>query len=61
MKCVDDRFQKILDDIKKSAKTVKVLPSDASVKEILKEKYKINTESLLGILFESTGGVRVKN
>lgn len=61
MKCVDDNFRKILDDIKKSAKAVEVLPSDESVKEILKEKYKLNSESLLGMLLENTGGVIIEH
>lgn len=52
---MDTAFQKILDDIRKSTKAVNVLPSDYSIKAILKKTYKINTKSLLATLFENTG------
>ena len=52
---MDNTFQKILDDIKKSTKAVNVLPSDGAVKAELKKTYKINSKSLLAILLENTG------
>ena len=55
------RFQKILDDIKKSTKMVKILPSDRFVKKKLNEEYSINPESLLGLLIENTGGIIIDN
>lgn len=58
---MDEKFQKILDDIKKSTKTVKVLPSNSYIKEKLQEKYEINAESLLGVLLENTGGIIIDN
>lgn len=58
---MDEKFQKILDDIKKSTKTVKVLPSNGYIKEKLQEKYEINAESLLGVLLENTGGIIIDN
>lgn len=54
-------FQKILDDIKKSTKTVSVLPADDAVKEALGRAYKINSKSLLAELLENTGGIVVDN
>lgn len=50
---MDENFQKILDDIKSSAKTVKVLPCDCSARERVRKKYEINPQSLLGRLLES--------
>ncbi|MDE5779097.1 MAG: DUF2625 domain-containing protein [Lachnospiraceae bacterium] len=57
----NDRFQKILDDIKKSTKMIKILPSDRDVKKKLSEEYPINPESLLGLLLENTGGIIIDN
>lgn len=58
---MDNTFQKILDDIKKSTKAVNVLPSDGAVKAELKKTYKINSKSLLAILLENTGGIVIDN
>lgn len=58
---MDNTFQKILDDIKKSTKAVNVLPSDDAVKAELKKTYKINSKSLLAILLENTGGIVIDN
>ena len=58
---MNENFQKILDDIKSSTKTVKILPSINSVKTTIGEKYNINPESLLGILLENTGGIIIDN
>lgn len=54
---MDNTFQKILDDIKKSTKSVNVLPSDDAIRETLQKTYKINSKSLLAILLENTGGI----
>ncbi|MDE5995929.1 MAG: DUF2625 domain-containing protein [Eubacterium sp.] len=58
---MNEKFQKIVDDIKSSAKTIKVLPSIDYVKENIRKKYEINPESLLGILLENTGGIIIDN
>lgn len=58
---MDEKFQKILDDIKLSAKEVKILPSDSCVKEEVKRIYKISPQSLLGVLLENTGGIVIDN
>ena len=54
---MNENFQKILDDIKSSTKTIKILPSNNSVKKRIREKYEINPESLLGMILENTGGL----
>ena len=61
VKEMNEKFQKIVDDIKSSAKTIKVLPSIDYVKENIRKKYEINPESLLGILLENTGGIIIDN
>ena len=58
---MNEKFQKILDDIKRSTKTIKILPSNNSVKKKIEEKYEINPESLLGMLLENTGGIIIDN
>lgn len=58
---MDNSFQKILDDIKSSAKAVDVLASDNAIKDILKQTYKINGKSLLAVLLENTGGIVIDN
>ena len=58
---MNEKFQRILDDIKKSTKEVKVLPVDETVKEKVSEKYSIHPESLLGLLLENTGGFVIDN
>ncbi|MDE6420652.1 MAG: DUF2625 family protein, partial [Lachnospiraceae bacterium] len=57
---MNESFQKILDDINNSKKTIKILPSINSVKKRI-EKYEINPESLLGIILENTGGIIIDN
>lgn len=54
-------FQKILDDIKRSSKIIKVLPYNDIAKQALKAKYKINSESLLAAILENTGGIVIDN
>lgn len=54
---MDNTFQKIVDDIKKSTKTVKILPSNDAIKDIWKKNYKFHSESLLAIFLENTGGI----
>ncbi|MBD5507931.1 MAG: DUF2625 family protein [Lachnospiraceae bacterium] len=58
---MNENFQKILDDIKSSTKRIKILPSINSVKKTIREEYKINPESLLGMLLENTGGIIIDN
>lgn len=58
---MDNRFQKILDDINTSSKLVKVLPCNYLAKKILSENYEINSESLLGAILENTGGIIIDN
>ena len=53
--------KKILDDIKSSTKTIKILPSNNAVKKGIREKYEINPESLLGMILENTGGIIIDN
>lgn len=61
MKELNQRFQNILDDIEKSDKMVKVMPSDEMVKERLFQEYSINPESLLGVILENIGGIIIDN
>ena len=58
---MNNSFRKLLDDIKKSTKAVKILPCDDAVKEALKKAYKIHGKSLLAILLENTGGIVIEN
>lgn len=58
---MDNMFQKLLDDIKRSSKTIKVLPCDDIAKQALKEKYKMNSESLLAAILDNTGGIVIDN
>ena len=58
---MDEMFQKLLDDIKRSSKTIKVLPCDDIAKQALKEKYKMNSESLLAAILDNTGGIVIDN
>lgn len=58
---MDDNFQRIRDDIESSTKAVKILTSDNSMRERIREKYKINPASLLGRLLENTGGIIIEN
>ncbi len=54
---MDYRFQRILDDINSSTKSVKVLPSDDYIKKEIRERFSLNFESLFGIVLENVGGV----
>lgn len=56
-----EKFQKVMDSIRSSKKAVRVLPSDNRIKEELKRIYKINPQSLLGVLLENTGGIVIDN
>ncbi len=60
-KSMTNGFQKVLDDIKKSTKMVNVLPSDDAIRNMLKKTYEINSESLLGLLLENSGGIIIDN
>ena len=53
-KTMDTHFQKLLDDIKKSTKTVHILPSEDTIKSVLKNTYEINSKSLLSVILEYT-------
>ena len=50
-------FQKILDEIKSSSKTINVLPPDEAVRQAVKEKYRIKSGSLMAAILENTGGI----
>ena len=54
---VENTFQIILCDIKQSKKAVAVLPSEDSIKDAVRNTYKINSKSLLAVLLEHTGGI----
>ena len=58
---MDENFRRIGDDIESSTMAVKILPSDNSVRERIREKYEINTASLLGSILENTGGIIIEN
>ena len=58
---MDTHFQKLLDDIKKSTKTVHILPSEDTIKSVLKNTYEINSKSLLSVILEYTGGIIIDN
>lgn len=54
---MNEKFQKILDDIKKSSKMVEILQNNEQATENLHNRYSINPDSLLGLLLENTGGL----
>lgn len=56
-----EKLQKVMDSIRSSKKAVRVLPSDNHIKEEFKRIYKINPQSLLGVLLENTGGIVIDN
>lgn len=56
-KSMDNTFQKILNDINNSTKTINILVSDNAKTNVLKKIYKINSKSLLAVLLENTGGI----
>ena len=58
---MNEKFQKILDDIKKSTKMVKILQNNERATENLHNRYSINPDSLLGLLLENTGGIIIDN
>lgn len=60
-KTMDEKFQKILDDIKRSTKEIEVLPSDPRIREQYKKTYQINPQSLIGTILENTGGIIIEN
>lgn len=43
----DEMFQRILDEIKSSSKTINVLPLDEAARQAMKEKYRIKSGSLM--------------
>ncbi len=54
-------FKDLLNDIRNSEKTIKILPVQNSSKERIKEKYDIKQDSLLGVILENTGGIVIDN
>lgn len=58
---MDKNFQRILDEMKSSAKMVKVLPVDDAIRKGIRERYQINPESLFGLILANTGGVVIDN
>lgn len=58
---MDEMFQKILDEIKSSSKTINVLPPDEAVRQAVKEKYRIKSGSLMAAILENTGGIVIDN
>ena len=52
----DEMFQRILDEIKSSSKTINVLPLDEAARQAMKEKYRIKSGSLMAAILENTGG-----
>lgn len=54
---MNEKFKKILDDIKTSQKEIEVLPADNKVTLACKERLFINWDSLLGVVLENTGGI----
>lgn len=58
---MDEMFQKILDEIKSSSKTITVLPPDEAVRQNVREKYRIKSGSLMAAILENTGGIVIDN
>ncbi|MCM1327677.1 MAG: DUF2625 domain-containing protein [Lachnoclostridium sp.] len=58
---MNDKLQRILADINSSTKKVQILPCDCAVRQSVKEKYMVPSESILGILLENTGGITIDN
>lgn len=54
-------FKDLLDDIRTSEKTIKVLSVQDPVKGKIKEKYDIKWDSLLGVILDNTGGIVIDN
>lgn len=50
----DEMFQRILDEIKSSSKTINVLPLDEAARQAMKEKYRIKSGSLMAAILENT-------
>ena len=57
MSVMDERMQKVLENIKASPGEVRVLPVDEKVLAECKERLPLNWGSLLGVLLENTGGI----
>lgn len=49
----DEMFQRILDEIKSSSKTINVLPLDEAARQAMKEKYRIKSGSLMAAILEN--------
>ena len=57
----DEMFQRILDEIKSSSKTINVLPLDEAARLAMKEKYRIKSGSLMAAILDNTGGIVIDN
>ena len=57
MSVMDERMQKVLENIKASPREVRVFPVDEKVLAECKERLPLNWGSLLGVLLENTGGI----
>ena len=56
---MEEVFEKILNDINSSSKTIEVLPCDDSAKKRIEETYQISAKSLVGTLLAHTGGIMI--
>lgn len=54
---MNDKLQRIFDDIKSSTKKVTVLQCDDIIKQKVKQQYTLNPKSVLGILLDNVGGI----
>ncbi len=54
-------FKDLLNDIRNSEKSIKILPVQDSSKERIKQKYDIKQDSLFGVILENTGGIVIDN
>ena len=54
---MDDKFKALKDDIESSAKKTEILPAVDDIKSEIFQRYRINPESLLGIVLGNTGGI----
>lgn len=58
---MDDRFQRIMDDINSATKKIQVLPGDDTIKEEVRKKFSLNPASLCGIVIENAGGIIIED
>lgn len=58
---MSNRFENILQSIKESSKEIEVLPFEQNALDAIREKYDINSESLLGVIIYNAGGIIIDN